>query len=422
MMRIAFIVPQFPSISQTFVLNQITGLLDRGHEVEIFALRPGDESKVHRDVEEYGLLRRTTYLTPIPAGRLERGLQGVRQALHHLPRHPGKVLGALNVFRFGREAASFSVLLRVLPFLDRGPFDIIHCHFGVCGNIGVQCLLTGVLRGRVVTTFHGFDLTSYVRRSGVAVYRTLFQHGHLCLPLSDHWKGRLIEMGCRPGKIVVHRMGVQTGQFEAMRERRREGDAIRVLSVARLVEKKGIRFGIQAISKVVKSHPNVEYLIAGDGPLRSQFEQLAESLGLEGSVRLLGWKSQEEVADLMANADILMAPSVTGEDGDQEGIPVVLMEALAMGLPVISTHHSGIPELIIDGKTGLLAPERDSEELAHKILQLIGSDQLASELRFNGRRHVQESFDIDRLNDRLVVIFERLLNGKSPSMGGEADR
>jgi colanic acid/amylovoran biosynthesis glycosyltransferase len=409
-MKIAFIVPEFPSLSQTFVLSQIVGLLDRGHDVEIFAGNAGDEGKLHPDVMKYSLLGQTTYLPEIPNGRLERTVKGLMYALGSFTKHPRSVLRALNVFRFGRLAASFTLVWRIIPFLGRGPFDVIHCHFGPCGMIGIQCILTGALRGRVVTTFHGFDLTSFLRRNGNRIYEDLFEHCDVCMPISNHWRAKLIEMGCDPKKIVVHHMGVNTKGFQGFRTESRKGENVRVLSVARLVDKKGIQFGIEALSKVVEDYPNVEYLIAGDGPLRPQLEQSVKDLGLDGKVRFLGWMNQEEVTGLMMNSEILVAPSITGPDGDQEGIPVVLMEALAMGLPVVSTHHSGIPELIIDGATGLLAPERDSNALADKIMQLIRSDRLVSELRSNGRAYVQENFDIEKLNSGLEGIYRQLLS------------
>ncbi len=410
-MKIAFIVPEFPSLSQTFVLNQIVGLLERGHDIEIFASSSGSEGKQHPDVAKYSLLERTTYLPEVPNGRIERMARGIMLAVRSFPRHPRVVLKALDVFRHGRSAASLTLMWNVIPFLGRGPFDVIHCHFGPCGLIGLQCILTGALRGKMATTFHGFDLTSFLKRSRRGIYRDLLEHGDLCLPISNHWRNRLIEIGCDPDKIVVHRMGVETGALGKARDGAAKGETLRLLSVARLVEKKGIRYGIEAISRVVEHYPRLEYLVAGDGPLRSELEALAKDLGLDEKVRFLGWMNQEEVKKWMMTSDILLAPSVTGADGDQEGIPVVLMEAMAMGLPVVSTFHSGIPELVIDGVTGLLAPERDSDGLAGKILELIRSEDLAAEMGNRGRDHVRENFDIEKLNLELEGIYQRLMNG-----------
>jgi colanic acid/amylovoran biosynthesis glycosyltransferase len=408
-MKIAFIVSEFPSLSQTFVLNQVTGLLDLGHDIEIFALKPGDLRKVHDDVIGYGLLKRTTFLPRVPVGRWELALKGLREAIWHFPGHPGVILRALDLRKFRKLRTSFKVILRCIAFLGRGSFDVVHCHFGPCGNVGLQCHLTGAVRGKMVTAFHGFDLTSYVRKNGKGVYDALFAFGDLCMPISHHWQKKLVEMGCSREKVIVHHMGVDTKQFQFRKDNGPKRDRTRVLSVARLVEKKGIRYGIEAVSKIVEQHGGIEYAIVGDGPLKSELEQLARDLKMDKEVRFLGWMNQEGVTELMAQSDILLAPSVTAEDGDQEGIPVVLMEALAMGLPVVSTEHSAIPELIVDRKTGLLAPERDSQALADRIIELMTKDSLVTELKKNGREFVEENFDIGKLNSDLERIFHGLL-------------
>jgi colanic acid/amylovoran biosynthesis glycosyltransferase len=409
-MRIAFLVPEFPSLSQTFVLNQITGLLDRGHDIEIFAAKAAQNEKYHHDIPKYELLSRTTYLPRYPGNKLERMLKGLHLVLACFSKHPKIILRSLNVFHFGKLAASLKMLFMVVPFLGRGPFDIIHCHFGPMGVIAAHCRRVGALKGKLVTTFHGYDLTSYPKKNGPKVYDILFKYSDLCLPISEHWKNRLIEMGCSKKKITVHHMGVDVRQFKDLKNIKKiKSSKIMILSVARLNEKKGIKYGIEAIAKVRKRFPDIEYLVAGDGPLRPKMERLIKQFGLESHVRLLGWMNQDEVVELMRQADILIVPSITASDGDQEGIPVVLMEALAMELPVISTIHSGIPELIIDGHNGLLAEERDSEGLAQKMIELIINKQLVKEIRKNGKIFVDENFNVNKLNEKLEHLCVQLL-------------
>jgi colanic acid/amylovoran biosynthesis glycosyltransferase len=409
-MRIAFIVPEFPSLSQTFVLNQITGLLDRGHDVEIFSATAPRDEKYHCDVLTYKLLDRTTYFPKIPDSRLRRALKGSIYALSRFAKYPKIVIRSMNLFKFGKLAASFTLMHRINPFLGKAPFDIIHCHFGPMGIIGVQCLRTGALKGKIVTTFHGYDLTSYTSKHGPNVYRTLFEHGDLYLPISNHWKNRLIDIGCKKEKIAVHRMGVDVQQFHDEKKVRPPDGSIKILSVARLVEKKGIQYGIEAISKVLQHFSKIEYVIAGDGPLRSQLEGMIKQRKLEDHIRLLGWMNQDEINELMRKSDILLAPSVTARDGDQEGIPVVLMEALAMGLPVISTYHSGIPELIIDGKTGFLVEERDSAGLADKLISIINSEPIAMQLKTNGIQYINKYYNIKKLVAELEAIYAQLVS------------
>ena len=412
-MKIAFIVPEFPSLSQTFVLNQITGLIDLGHDVTIFAGSTQKTAKVHGDVTGYNLLERTCYYrdfhTKRPTNKLQRILYGLGYVLKYLPSRPLSIVRACNVFVYGKQALSFGLLYQIIPFLPYGKFDIVYCHFGPCGIFGMLLKELDVLGGKLITVFHGYDITSYVKQQGEDVYSALFAHGDLFLPISINWKNKLIKLGCPEEKIRVHRMGIDVQKFK-YNKRSEHKSKITILTIARLVEKKGVEFAIQAIAKIVQEYPEIQYSIAGDGPLRDQLTTLIDELGVGKNVTLLGWQSQEEITHLMGQADILLAPSVTGSDGDMEGIPVVLMEACAQGLPVISTFHSGIPELIKDGVTGALAEERNVDQLVEKLRLFVLNPETRLEIANNARDFVMEHYDIKGLNQKLVSFFEESLH------------
>lgn len=408
-MRIAFLVPEFPSISQTFVLNQITGLIDRQHDVQIFALSEKKYDKNHDDVINYDLLKKTTYFPKIPGDRLSRLAKGIWYSICHFPKHPISILKAFNIFNYGKSAFSLPLIYRMIPFLGQAPFDVVLCHFGPMGDIAVKCRLSGALQGKIATVFHGYDLTSYPRQFGGQVYKLLFKHCDICLPISLYWKNKLIEMGCDERKIKVHRMGVDSKQFNNMNTHKRKNGSIRILSIARLVEKKGIEYGIKAISLICDRYPDIRYTIAGDGPLRAELQELIDRLNLSKNVQLLGWANQSEVTKLMLNSDILITPSITANNGDKEGIPVVLMEAQAMGLPVISTYHSGIPELIMDGHNGYLVEERNASALAEKILALIECESKIKDFKINGKKFVEKNYNINNLNSELEQIFSQMI-------------
>ncbi|MFZ5917471.1 MAG: glycosyltransferase [Chloroflexota bacterium] len=413
-MRIAFFVNEFPSLSQTFILSQITGLLDRGHEVGIYAKKPTGEPTIHTDVGRYDLLARTVYYKvdpkTIPAIKLLRPIKALGLVITHLGRRPLPLLRSLNVLKYGDTAISFQAVSETLTLLDRvGQYDIVHCHFGPNGNLAARLKDIGAITGKIVTTFHGYDITRRLRTKGRGEYAHLFEVGDRFLPISDRWRDALIELGCPERKIAVHRMGIDTHRFQFQPRQPRSDGQVHLFSVARLVEKKGMEYAIQAVAQVLKKHPQIEYKIAGDGPLRNQLANRIESLGLSRQIRLLGWQQQQDIITLMQKADILLAPSVTSQDGDQEGIPVVLMEALAQGLPVLSTWHSGIPELIQDGLSGFLVPERDVDALAERLSFLIEHPQEWTRLGRAGRDFVEKHYDIHNLNDRLVQLYHQLL-------------
>lgn len=406
-MKIAFIVGEFPVLSQTFVLNQITGLIDRGHEVDIFAGKPGNDTIVHEEVKKYNLLERTYYQT-MPASKFLRFAKGLGIVISNLQKNPIVLLRSLNVLKLGKNAASLSILYKTIQFLDKGQYDIIHCHFGPLGIMGTILKDIGIIKGRLVTTFHGYDMSLYIKKEGNDVYNYIFEMGDMFLPVSERWKNELIKLGCDEKKIFVHRMGIDTRKFLFCPRKPRDNGKVQLLTVARLVEKKGVQYGINAVAKVLKNHSDIEYKIVGDGTLRGDMARLIDELDVSNNIKLLGWKTQEEIVELMKSADILLAPSVTSQDGDQEGIPVALMEALAQGIPVISTYHSGIPELVQDGISGFLVPERDTNQLAEKIIYLIEHQEIWAEMGQAGHDHVEKNYNIERLNNQLVELYQRV--------------
>jgi colanic acid/amylovoran biosynthesis glycosyltransferase len=411
-MRVAFIVNQFPRLSETFILNQITGLINRACEVDVYAHRIGSEPIVHPDVHKYSLLRSTYCLTWAGPNSLTRKLLiSARYFSASFRRNSRAALKSINAFKFGRAAASPAWLYQTRLFLNNGPYDIVHCQFGPNGNLGLRLKEAGVLSGRLVAQFRGYDISRYVQSNGRAVYDRLFRQADLILCVSESIRAKLLELGCQEQKIRVHHSGVDTRQFALPRRRQPAGDGkVKLLTIARLVEKKGVRYGIQAVAEAAKTHPCVEYRIVGDGLLRGELQNLIEELGAGSRIHLLGWKRQDEIVRLFEDSDILLAPSVTGRNGDEEGIPNVLMEALARGLPVLSTHHGGIPELIQDGKSGLLVPERDVKALAEKLRVLVDNRERWPAMGEAGRKFVEEHFDIDKLNDLLIATYRNLQN------------
>ena len=413
-MRIAFMIDQFPSLSETFILNQITGLIDRGHEVDIYSDEFGNTSKVHPEVESYRLLDRT-YYTKMPSGLSRRLPKAIGLLMANFYKAPRVLLRSLDFSKYnesdyGDGGSILKCFYSVIPFLGKPAYDIIHCHYGRNGIKSMMLREIGAIEGTIIVSFHGFDISNYLQEYGEKIYDQLFEDGNLFQPIGESWKRRLIELGCNEDKIIVHRMGIDCSKFSFSPRLLDTDRPIRLLSIARLVEKKGLEYGIRAVAKLARSHQNIEYQIAGDGSLQSKLEQLIQELDVKDKVKLLGWKKQSEILELLNGADILLAPSVTSQNGDREGIPVTLMEAMARGLPVLSTQHSGIPELVQDGISGFLVPERDVDALADKLDYLISHPEDWAKMGRAGRAFVEENYDINKLNDRLEEIYQQLLS------------
>jgi colanic acid/amylovoran biosynthesis glycosyltransferase len=417
-MRIAVVVDRFPVLSETFVLSQITGLLDRGHDVDIVPTRPGGDAVVHADVDRYRLRERVVLTWPTAAARLRQAPVALGRVFG---RRGVKSLAALNAARYGRDAWSLRLLHAASARLDGGAYDAVLCHFGPNARFAQRLRERHALDGPIAAVFHGWDLSRYLRRAGTRPYARLFAEGDLFLPISERWADRLRGLGCPADRIVVHHMGVDPARLSFTVRTLSPDEPVRLVSVARLVEKKGIEFGIRAVAAYARTPGarSVDYRIVGDGPLKPALCDLARALGVSDVVTFTGPKTQEGVVDELRRAHLLMAPSVVSADGDEEGIPVVLMEALATGLPVIGTSHSGIPELIDDGVSGLLVGERDPTALADAIARLVGDADAWAEMGRRGRRRIEADYNLDRLNDRLVELLEGMRRSEPrPGAGG----
>jgi colanic acid/amylovoran biosynthesis glycosyltransferase len=407
-MSVAFFVDDFPSFTQTFVLRQIAGVIENGWPASIYALRDSGLKGTHRLIEKHRMMAKTVYLPEMPRSRRQR----IGSLLSYGTR-PGwmknfrQLARTLNVFQFGRDAASLKLACRCLPFLNNGAFvDILHAQFGWLGAAVCNLRQVGALSGKVVTAFRGYDTEQYLKKFPGA-YRRLFKYGDLFLPVCDYFKQWLMANGCPENKIAVLRSGIELGEFTFKVRKPEDGSPIRLLSVARMIEKKGLRYAVEAVARLQRTGKDVYYTIVGEGPLRNDLERRAAELGIADRVHMPGMKPHGEVLAEIHNSHILLAPSITAANGDHEGIPNALKEAMATGMPVISTWHSGIPELVDDDKSGFLVPEKNAEALENRLRILIDHPDLWPRMGQAGREIVENGYDIHVLNARMLELYRR---------------
>ena len=320
----------------------------------------------------------------------------------------GGVLGSVAEVLFKQTGISQN-FYRQLRQIDPA---LIHAHFGVCGALALP--IAKEIQIPLVVTYHGFDASmtdEYARRNSIStrVYlrrrERLKQEASLFIAVSDFIKGKLVSQGFPSEKIQVHYIGIDVGTFRAdpAVERRRQ-----ILFVGRLVEKKGCEYLIRAVAAVQSKFPDVELIVIGDGPLKSELEALAAKSLTQ--YQFLGRQSSKDVKAWMNQCFLLAAPSFTTDDGDSEGLPIVILEALAMGLPVVSTYHAGIPEAVIHEETGLLGPEKDWEALAERIERLLAEPGLWRTLSDRGRDRVLSSFNLHEQITKLEAIYQDVLD------------
>ncbi|MDI9229314.1 colanic acid biosynthesis glycosyltransferase WcaL, partial [Serratia bockelmannii] len=287
---------------------------------------------------QYGLEAKTRWLQDEPSGKVNKLRYRASQTLRGL--HRASTWRALNISRYGAE--SRNLILSAICGQTAQPYraDVFIAHFGPAGVTAAKLRELGVIDGKIATIFHGIDISSReVLNHYTPEYQQLFQRGDMMLPISDLWAGRLKNMGCPGEKITVSRMGVDLARF-TRRPVKVPGKPLQIISVARLTEKKGLHVAIEACRQLKARGVDFHYRILGIGPWERRLRTLIEQYQLEAHVEMPGFKPSHEVKAMLDEADVFLLPSVTGADGDMEGMPVALMEAMAVGIPVVSTLHS----------------------------------------------------------------------------------
>ncbi|MDJ0040903.1 glycosyltransferase [Pantoea allii] len=407
-MKLTFFTMRFPVASETFVLNQVTHFIDAGYDVEIISVFPGDLVNRHGAFDEYGLAAKTHYLLPEEKISLADKLgQRLKLVLPKITKV--SLLRSLNVRRYGAQSSKLLLPAIVANARQTYVADVFLVHFGYAGALANKLRELGILKGKQATVFHGADISRrHILDEHKQDYRNLFQQSELMLPISHLWQNKLIEMGCPPEKIHVTRMGIEPEKFN-FQPRDAFHKPLRIVSVARLTEKKGLDVAVKASAILKQRGGQFQYTIIGNGDQDQMMRDFIAHEKMDDCVTMPGFKPQEEIRKALNEADIFLLPSKTAADGDMEGIPVALMEAMAVGLPVVSTFHSGIPELIEHNVSGWLVKEDDAEALADTLLKLSQGEVDVAPVVAAARQKVETEFNQHIAYRELAQILEQMV-------------
>jgi colanic acid/amylovoran biosynthesis glycosyltransferase len=291
---------------------------------------------------------------------------------------------------------------RVLKYYD---VKLLHAHFGYTG-----CqLLTIKLKSKLplITTFYGVDISAFANDiRWQKEYQKLFLEGDLFFVEGPQMQKRLIDLGCPVEKIKIQRIALQIEKYPyRLRLPREKNKAVRVLFCGRFQEKKGLIYAIEAVNQVHKQFSNLEFRIIGDGKLRSEIETKIDQNRMSDYTSLLGFQSHETMIREMDAADIFIHPSVTAENGDTEGgAPTTILEAQACGLPVLTTTHADIPNVVLPGESALLVQEKDIDTLSKKLLILVKEPERWAPMGVKGRRLMERFHDVRK---EVKILEER---------------
>lgn len=413
--HILYILRSFPTVTEMSTLNEITGMVRRGMQVSIVSLKkPAEQQQVHDDVGKYKLVDLTYYLN------ISTGIKKWKNVI--LRTIWGQVrlfMEARTSFRNKLKVSAYSLkkksrrlslihLVDLINHIEKKKPDVIYFHFAT--HAGELIILRKIFNIPLVVFFHGFDFSKDLPFKQLN-YPEMFRLSDWFFANSTFSKEKILQLGCRPEKISVP--GLPVDDINYPFKARIKKDKARVLTVARLVEKKGLDYSIRAFAAIHKKFPALEYEIIGEGPQRGELTELIASLDMTDHIHLAGNKTKDLVIGAMLNADIFMLTSITAADGETEGLGMVLLESQLTGMPVIATLHNGFTDAVRDGESGFLVPEKNVEAIAGKLEFLLNNPQTWEKMGKAGRQYVMDHYSEQVYLDKIVGVIAGIVKHSS---------
>lgn len=317
-LKIAFVVGIFPAPSETFIIDQICDLIDRGIDVQVFSFWKGPVENSSARYRAYRLVERTHYLT-MPKNKPARIIAAIPKLISGILLNPRAIGKMLSIRRYGADARSLKLLFWCLPFLYSDA-DLYHCHFGPVANDFMTIRdITDLGNKKMIVSFYGYDASKIFNKYSEDPYYRLKHEVSKILVMSEDMKQRLMAHGFQKEKIIVHPVGVRPEEYPFSERHRENGERAEIISVGRFVEKKGFDDLLRALAIVKERLGDVfRCTIVGDGPLHDKIYQLAEELKLKDVFEFKGMMPIQNIISLFAKMHFFVQPSKTAADGDME--------------------------------------------------------------------------------------------------------
>ncbi len=416
--KVVFLLNEFPALTETFVLNQIVFLIDKGVDVHIFSLYPGDFTRLHDQYKGYDLEKKVTYVATLPQSPISR----FREAFRFFRQQDFMIafdaaIKCINPFKYGLSGLKITHFLHCIRIWQIHRFDLVHAHFGIMGvffaNFVSQGLFTNI---PFLVSFHGYDLIPNNKLENIKKYQNLFSFGKIFTVNSRYTMSLILKLDQKlDSRIRLLPMGIDTRLFdmETNIKKEKNSDVFKLVYVGRLVEWKGADQAIKILEKVISKYgiKNIELNIIGKGPMYSSLENMIIDKGLQSFVNLRGGQDQSIVRSILSEADLfLYSGREDKKTGRAENQGLVLMEAQAMGVPVVAFAIGGVGEGIIDQETGILIPAGDIEGFADSVVGLLLDKDKRKAMGVSARQFVKEKFDTHVLGNQLLEIYQEVLN------------
>jgi colanic acid/amylovoran biosynthesis glycosyltransferase len=400
-MKVAYLVSRFPKLTETFVLYEMQAVEKQGISVELYPLLRERTDKTHAEAESWV---KRAHFTPLISFSI------LRSNLLYLVRSPGTYLRTLRDLLWGTRGslrffqgalAFFPKSVHLAQMMHKAGIVHIHAHFASHPASAAFIIhrLTGIPYS---FTAHGSDIH---RDQHMLAEKTA--EAAFVVPISRFNRDVILRSsnGKHADKIHVVHCGVDTSKFQPNGKNGAQSGPVQILCIGTLHEVKGQKHLIEACRILKKQGIPFSCHFIGDGPDEQALAEQTRQAGLNDQIVFHGRLDQEEVLEFLHQADLLVAPSVPSRDGRREGIPVVLMEAMACGLPVVSSRLSGIPEIVSDGVNGLLTEPGDAQAIAEAITCLSVSPALRKQFGTAGRQTIEREFDLPSSARQLARLF-----------------
>lgn len=408
--HIAVIVNYFPTVSETFIVNQINSLMDSRYEISLYAYHQVNAKVLHTSFKTHNLLDRVRYFVKPPKSKVKRFVVFLQWTFKHFKQIDWSLyFKTLNVFAYGKDAYTLKLFFEAQWFLVPYQADVIHAHFGMVGNRLAYLKAKGVLPKDLplLTTFHGYDLEPNQLTTYKDLYKHLFAQATAFTVNTPYLEGLLNQVNCHQLPVHILPVGLDTDFFKRTKQKT-DLSYFELVFCGKLIALKGPDMAISIVKKLhERGYTQVRLHIIGSGELQAQLGQQVQMVNLQEAVVFYNHLTQEAVKSRFEQADVFILPGRKDpENGRAETQGLVIQEAQAMELPVVVSDVGGMKYGLIDGETGFVVNEEDVDGFVNVIERLIKHPELKNTMGISGRQYVANTFSNSVLIEKLLFIYK----------------
>jgi colanic acid/amylovoran biosynthesis glycosyltransferase len=410
-MNIAIVVSVFPTVSETFIVNQIVSLINEGHSVHVFSNHKGSEQFLHNSIIDNKLLEKVTYKKAMPSNKTKRILFFFKWVfVNFFDLDWALLFKSLNFLKYGKCALKLKLFFESEWFLKRKKFDIVHVHFGTnAKHISFLKSLGFLNKSKLIVTFHGYDINPAYIENYKNEYSLLFREVDVITVNTLYTKQLLLSVKSDLQNICILPVGLDTDFFKRDGFYEDVGE-FTILYVGRLIPLKGGSLVIDILDEIhQRGFSSVKLVMIGEGEIRSEIEDKICRYGLENFVSLKGTQTQEQIKEAMNLASVFILPGIQDpltNRAETQGL--VIQEAQAMELPVVVSDAGGMKFGLLPNESGFVIKEKDIVGFANVIVKLLKNKELCKKMGKNGRDFVLENYDSNILGKQLISIYSEV--------------